>query len=397
MLEFLRRYPKLRSWLKFGALNVGYLFSFFRPGIVNYYNADVQRIVLGESETFFGYYDVAPDNGVGLLLMNVITNTDEFALAVVNVGEYGQGQTVAQIPVSVMNLQIGLRAQWLNDSLFLFNDIDSDTGRVCVRIIEAQSFKEVNRWNGFLFSVIDADKIVCVNLERIFDHDPDYSFGALASDPSVSLLSIRNLAGEVMHEIFLSDLGGDAPSSCINHTRVAPDKKNLVFIQRSLVSGRRSDRLWLLNLETYDLNPVTGWGEVSHLCFIGDLSLLVFMKGADSIASFQCVDLVAKSATKADFICQGRDGHPSILGDLIISDTYPDLYGYQNLYLGSVAKKNMKAFLKIKHPPKFRGAMRCDLHPRFSFCGRYIYFDSVHAGVRSLYRTTISGFENEHV
>lgn len=397
MLDFLRRYPRVRNWLKFGALNIGYLFSLFRPSVVNYYNAEVRRISSEGSETFFGYYDVAPDNGVGLLLMNVITNSDQFALAVVNFGEFGQGQTVARIPVSVMNLQIGLRAQWLNDSLFLFNDINKDTGHVCVRVFEAQSFKEVHRWNGFLFSVIDAERVVCVNLKRIFDHDPDYSFGALASDSSVSLLSIRNLAGEVLHEIFQSDLGGDSPTSCINHTRVAPDKKNLVFIQRSLVSGRRSDRLWLLNLETYDLNPVTGWGELSHLCFISDLSLLIFMKGADSVASFMHLDLVTKSATRADIICQGRDGHPSIFGDLIISDTYPDLYGYQNLYLGSVVKKNMKAFLKIKHPPKFRGAMRCDLHPRFSFCGRYIYFDSVHSGVRSLYRMTINGFESEHV
>ena len=75
-----------------------------------------------------------------------------------------------------------------------------------------------------------------------------------------------------------------------------------------------------------------------------------------------------------------KDGHPMFNPknkDLFVSDTYPNLFGFQKLFVYSLKKKKIIWKKYIYSPYKYRGIIRCDLHPRWSNDGKKILIDYV--------------------
>ena len=84
------------------------------------------------------------------------------------------------------------------------------------------------------------------------------------------------------------------------------------------------------------------------------------------------------------------DGHPTVYGEWIAFDTYPDKSRMQHLYLYHIKTCELFPLLELYHGLKYTGECRCDLHPRFSKDGRYVFFDTVYLGKRTLCYIDIS-------
>ena len=82
-----------------------------------------------------------------------------------------------------------------------------------------------------------------------------------------------------------------------------------------------------------------------------------------------------------------KDGHPMFNpknSDLFVSDTYPNLFGFQKLFIYSLKRDKIIWKRYIYSPYKFKGIIRCDLHPRWSNNGKKIMIDFVENGNRNI-------------
>jgi hypothetical protein len=74
-----------------------------------------------------------------------------------------------------------------------------------------------------------------------------------------------------------------------------------------------------------------------------------------------------------------RDGHPSfspISEDIFITDTYPDKFNKQNLFLVDLSLTKVIETITLDSNIQIRDtSFRCDLHPKWSICGNYITID----------------------
>ena len=82
-----------------------------------------------------------------------------------------------------------------------------------------------------------------------------------------------------------------------------------------------------------------------------------------------------------------KDGHPMFNPknkDLFVSDTYPNLFGLQKLFIFSLKQNKVIWKRYIYSPYRFRGISRCDLHPRWSNDGKKIFIDFIENANRNI-------------
>jgi Tol biopolymer transport system component len=92
-----------------------------------------------------------------------------------------------------------------------------------------------------------------------------------------------------------------------------------------------------------------------------------------------------KSEVGSGIIDKFGDGHPSVYGNNILFDTYPNKSRMKKLLLFDVSSSELRELGEFYESFDFYAETRCDLHPRFSFDGKKVFFDSVHEGKRGLY------------
>src|SRR5690606_7533269 len=84
------------------------------------------------------------------------------------------------------------------------------------------------------------------------------------------------------------------------------------------------------------------------------------------------------------------DGHQSFITDeLFITDTYPDKYRTAKIYKVNATTEAVELLASVYSPKKYQSKLpykhiACDLHPRVSPSGKYVCFDTVFPGTRSI-------------
>ena len=85
------------------------------------------------------------------------------------------------------------------------------------------------------------------------------------------------------------------------------------------------------------------------------------------------------------------DGHQSFISDdSFITDTYPDKYRMAKLFRVNIPDGMTELLASVYSPKRFqsspnKGHIACDLHPRVSRDGRFVFFDSCRTGKRGIY------------
>ncbi|MGR5094953.1 glycosyl transferase [Vibrio maritimus] len=400
----LSRVPWLKKYAKY---MYSYFFYLLKKKSYKYKSTLKLNIIEdSENETFFGYYDKCPDNGNGLVLVcSSVVSTRSLPKDVesigINVYSLSAKKYILDKPIEVLafNWQQGSRAHWLDEDIFVYNDYDVVHDRYITKCYSVSEGDIVNTYsnavqdsfrNKFMLSICYKSLAVLRADYGYFRHE---SF-SLPKNQEVGIWKCNYLTSET--ELLFSvtsvcefEFSGNASDFAhkLNHVMISPTGQSFIFMHRYYDSrGRRFDRLLLAGANGELLRVLADNQMVSHCYWYDDKTILGYLRSPEGIDGYWLIDVNtgSYSSFSQTVFCHKGDGHPSLCGDYIVTDTYPNKSRMQSLYL---SKKNSPIEMKIGeffHGFDFSGETRCDLHPRFSKDGNIIFFDSVFSGKRQL-------------
>ena len=129
---------------------------------------------------------------------------------------------------------------------------------------------------------------------------------------------------------------------------------------------------------------------VSHYHWNRENGLVAYcrMENIDSHVYFSSPEM--KEWKRCGYPQLNSDGHHHFMdNDWFLVDTYPDKWRHAKLYKVNRKTDEVMLLADVKSPKAFVAPdgdhwWKCDLHPRCDRQGRWVSFDTVHTGVRSL-------------
>ena len=173
----------------------------------------------------------------------------------------------------------------------------------------------------------------------------------------------------------------------INHITFSPNSDSITFY--FILANTKIRKIYPIN---YNLNKkkfllIEKNYNFSHYCWISNNELLVSCH--DSLFKFEYyVYNLSSNKKKKIQLNLNKDGHPMLNPrnkDLVVSDTYPNIFGFQKLFIFSISKKKIiwQTLINSRFY-KFNFHKRCDLHPRWNYNGNSVSIDTVANGDRSI-------------
>ena len=389
VIKYLKKYPKLFRSLKFTYYSFFRLFS--RPWAARSIvpkNVVVFDVLPNEKKSFWGYYDRCQVNETGKMLCHSVDHD----ICRIHVLDRNLKQ-ICIVQTQAWNWQQGALSTWISDRFFIYNDIKN--GGVVFRIFDIIAKEIVACQPGTFQSYSPKTNLLSViNNDKLTLFRPDYSFkGREMLHGTDQLLSFLRLEISVGHEIYIQkictfsaklDTEKGVVGEKINHVLFNPIGTNAVGLRRYW-----SNKVKCHSLELFDQDGTTNLllsgSTISHYCWLDHNNLLVWGV-IDGRRGYHAINIHSKDVI-FDFFELGplKDGHPTVFGNGILSDNYPDKTGFAKLWFVPHKAGKVRSLGSFYQPLFFDEARRIDLHPKYSETIDAILLDSGHAGSRKAY------------
>ncbi len=308
---------------------------------------------------------------------------------------------------SAWNYHKGCRLQWFDDNNVIFNS--SVDGRLVSKIIDTRS-GESRIINSPIDSVShDSVWATSFSYERLENCMSGYGYpypddSCLDEDaPEGTGLYIANLAeGNMDLVVPLSVLAMGVPEEFrkgymhyVTHTGFSTDDRYISFLHRwRLRTGtdlKRWTRIMVYDRQKAKLIELPSQMSGSHLVWNSQNQIIAscIIDGHSCHVLFDMNDISSYRIVSQSVL--NSDGHQSFISDdSFITDTYPDKYRMAELFRVNSSNDQAELIASVYSPKKFqssprKGHIACDLHPRVSRDGRFVFFDSCRTGKRGVY------------
>ncbi len=298
------------------------------------------------------------------------------------------------------NWQMGSMLQWIgSSSKIIYNDFMDDI--LHARIIDSNG-NELGRIKQPIAALDNQGRWgLSHSFTRMQKYAPAYAyyFGGQESDNTakpddVGLFLINLDSGDIKLILSLADIAAipnhhfsDTIYHYLTHPLFSPTGDRFSFYHRWIdSSGRTWTRLFTCDIDGTNLHLFDTSGIVTHTAWKSDGELLAYCYKQDIGDHYYLLKDKSQDFKIIGLEEFSSDGHPQFTNDntTFITDTYPDRNRIQKLISFDISKNEYQVLAQVKSPLKFRGAIRCDLHPRWNHAGSDICFDSCHTGTRSL-------------
>lgn len=396
--------PGLKAFAKLIYQKFNYLIH--RKGYKFKSSFPIQKISIENQESFFGYYDKSPINSTNEYIIFQSANSDTSkmpnALTAIDLvlSNLVSGEKIVVDQIYSYNWQQGCKLMWLSKERFIYNNYNSEKNCYISKIYDVNSGL-VKIINEPIYDCYKEDFALSLNFERLNIGRGDYAYNNtnveidwmdnisdglfyvdLSTGSSKLLVSINQAIS------LNSQQSMENAKHKFNHIMISPSGDKVMFMHRWFTQdNRRFDALLVCNIDGSDLRLVANDGMVSHCYWFNQDSIFAYLRDKELGNNYYLIS--AKDGSK-ELIGQGiidkfGDGHPSVHGDNILFDTYPDKSRMKHLFLFHMNTKELIKLGEFYESFDFYAETRCDLHPRFSLDGKRVFFDSVHEGRRALY------------
>ncbi len=409
--SFLSRFPRLKGVVKRVYQYVNYVF--YRPGYRKKSVGEIQAVAAISASTFFGYYDCSPASADGRhILLHAFSGgttrrpAPDDTVSVVAV-KAASGEEVCSFTSSAFNWQQGSRLQWVDENVFVFNDLADNESNYVARTASVDAGDRLRSYDRPIQDGHEDDYFISLSYRRLRALRPDYGYFSL---PALSgeelsryeedgLWHVDYETGDDELLYSLADLCDVKPQTAFedsthyaNHVMISPEGDRFVFLHRYFHRGQRYDRLLVGEPKGTSLRLLVDHDFVSHYCWIDADTLFGYMRGPDEADGYYVVDVDSGEMRRA---FGGRldtygDGHPHVCGTRLVTDTYPNKGRMQTLLLCDIETGDIEEIAELHHGFDYDAEARCDLHPRLSPDGDAVFFDSVLDGRRKLYAMPLS-------
>ena len=378
-------------------------------------NLQGKSIHFGEigKESFLGYYDIAPDNKDGLVLCHQTANSTfldpnaekklklhYFILISLLI------QFLAQKPLPIIGNRVADFSGFLIINLFLMI-MTLKKIYIYSRIIDINDFNKEQVVQKPIQTLINDNEFLSLNYSRLAALRPDYGYFNIDEaeidledyiNDGIWKVDIKNEKETLLYSLenIINLDYQNHFSLCkhkINHLMMSPNKKNFLILHRIFEGNKRTGRLILGDIAGSSLKLLPSDKMVSHYTWLDDNKVLAYLSMHDNEDAYYVINVNNLNYTKPknlNTIANG-DGHPTLIDENnIITDTYPDRYGYQKIFMYNYKNDKVSTIGSVKHYRKYKLVNRCDLHPKPSRSKNYFFFDSVFTGKRRLHKLKIS-------
>ena len=219
---------------------------------------------------------------------------------------------------------------------------------------------------------MDAEWGIGMRLDDAFSFPYNMTLGAIENDSLIYSISLKEILLKVKYDESITD------KIYLNHIAWSPNSKKLITIF-NFENKKKNKRMVypvLINLETKKIDFLHTDGSFSHHTFISEDRILAYLKLKDHY----CYGLWSQENGWKEIknSMPKFDGHPTYINssDKVVVDSYSDRFGIMSLYIGSInPDKKLEKIASVINNPQYKGAIRCDLHPRVSLKHNLIVCD----------------------
>ncbi|MGB4107343.1 MAG: hypothetical protein WBK55_06060 [Alphaproteobacteria bacterium] len=347
-------------------------------------------------QIFFGYYDVTPFNSDGSILLAVRAVGENASPhethPELEIGYFDLAQKSPEFrqfgATETWNWQQGCRLQWFEEKAgsIIYN---TKSGSIVQNIRAGQILQAYDR----PVYVIDRHRHYGLSLDfaRLHQFRRGYGYSNVsATDEGVTRIDLKTGQSQEILSLdairnFLPLPGMENRQHYINHLAFNPSGTRFMLFHVWTDGGAvRNLRLLTAATDGGALHSPCPDIRPSHYTWMDDKRLLITgTKGKKVVYA-----IVHDQTNETEILespCLNEDGHPSLMEDgKVISDTYPDLFGQQKIFLYHPEKSKAETIAAFHSPGGFNGETRCDLHPRLSPAQDKVCADIVRKGRRAM-------------
>lgn len=356
---------------------------------------------IGETgtDTFFGYYDISPFNNKNEILYLEVSKGELCAKVILN--DISGSHKKVITTTNAFNTQQGSRLRWYpgTNDVVIFNDyID---GKYVSRKVNIKT-QEEELIPYPLYDISPNGKYaITLNFERLGVLRPGYGYtnkpyvpdGDLGNE-CISLvdMSTYNCSPIITYKEIAEVLGvydGGYDLNYINHLSFSPNGDKFLFFWLKNETNWVKASMLQFNLDSKEIIVLENELRVSHYTWINNNVIMCTAISGRSINDMSCRYYVYEAGKERRVVGQDdllRDGHPTLFkNNIFLTDTYPDVYSYQLLFLYDKEKAVKYKLVYSYSVPVNNEEFRTDMHPRFNMDKSIICYDANVKGERRLY------------